>query len=102
MNGTHSRRRGHRGFLDSLRNRRVRVARARDVFSRSAVLHGEHALGEKFTGTAGNDVRAENLPGGLVGEEFHHAFRIVVGPRARVGGERKLTDDVYATLPFFT
>lgn len=82
--------RRERGLLDGLRERRVAVARARDVLGRRAVLHAQNALLDQVARRRSHDVRAQDLVRVGVSDELDEAIRVVDRLRAAVSLEGEL------------
>ena len=84
----------HGGFLDRLRQGRMRMAGAGDVFGRGAEFHGDRGLGDHVAGIGADDVDAEHAVGLGVGDDLDEAVGGQVDLGAAVGGEGKLADVV--------
>src|SRR6267378_5039332 len=60
-----------RGFLDGFRAGRVGMARARQIFGRTAKLHENAGFMDHFAGFAADDVYAEHAVGLRICENLH-------------------------------
>mmetsp|Transcript_23152 Transcript_23152/g.65808 ORF Transcript_23152/g.65808 Transcript_23152/m.65808 type:complete len:312 (-) Transcript_23152:158-1093(-) len=79
-----------RRALKRLRERRVRVAHAREVLGRGTILDGEARLGDELARQRVDDVHTEELVRLLAREHLHEAGLLAVGLGARIGPEHKL------------
>ena len=79
--------RRHGRLFERFGQRRVRVARPRHVLAACAVLEGQRALSDHFSGIGPHDVDAQYPVGLGVSEKLDYAFGVEVGLCAAVGGE---------------
>ena len=80
----------HGRFFDRLRQGRMRVAGAREIFRRTAEFHQHRRFRDHVAGVRTDNVNAEHAVGLGVGQNFHKAVGLLIGLGAAVGGEGKL------------
>src|SRR3990167_8231693 len=80
---------GQGRFLGGFAQTGVGVADACDVFGAGLELHGHHGLGDQFAGHGPDDVHAQDLVRGGVGQELDHAGRVAQRTRAAIRQERE-------------
>src|SRR5260370_21316432 len=76
-----------RRFLHGLRQRRMRMADARDVFARRPELHGDDTFGNQLRYQGTDGMHAEDAVGLGVGEKLDETARIAERSRAAIGHE---------------
>src|SRR5579859_749706 len=64
---------GKRGFVHRLRQGRMGMDGALQVFGAGAELHGHHRLGDHLRGHGPHDVHAQDLVVVRMGQHLHHA-----------------------------
>src|SRR3546814_8366412 len=79
----------HRGFLDRLAMRRVRVAGVGDILRRRAELHRLRRLRDHRARDAGDAPDAQNAVGFRIGDHLHEAIGFVIGLGAAVRSEER-------------
>lgn len=79
----------HAGFLECLAKSRVSMAGLCHVLGAGAILHGEHALAEHFSGVRTDNVHSEDLALVGVNEDLHEAVGVKVRARPAVRHERE-------------
>ncbi len=73
------------------------MAGAGEVFRRPAEFHQHRCLVDHLARPGTDNMHAEHLVGGLVGEHLHKALCRTVGAGAAIGGERELADIILNT-----
>src|SRR5258708_29860101 len=81
-----------RGFLDRFAQGRMGVDGAAEIFAAPAKFHHRDDFGDQFGGGMGENRGPEDTIGLSVGDEFNHAFDVLVCQRAGIGAEWEFAD----------